>query len=181
MRHDHGTAGELEKGVLQGPQGLDVEVVRRLIEQEQVSALLEREREVEAIALTAGEHSGLLLLVRSLESERCDIAARGHLHGTHVDEVESGGCQLPMALVGVDLPQALVRVDASTGLIDVGDLDRVTDLEFTAVELFEADDGLEQRRLSDAVGADDSDDAVARQGEAQPIDELTSVEALFER
>src|SRR5699024_10110869 len=133
---------------------------------------LEREREIEAVALTAGEHAGLLLLVRSLESERRDIGARGHLHRAHLDEVET---------VGDDLPQALVRVDAAAGLIDVGDLDRVTDLELTAVELFEADDGLEQRRLSDAVGADDTDDAVARQREAQPFDELTSVEALLER
>src|SRR5690625_705791 len=123
VRHDHGAAGELEKGVLQGSQGLDVEVVRRLIEQEQVAALLEREREIEAVALTAGEHAGLLLLVRSLESERRDIGARGHLHRAHLDEVET---------VGDDLPQALVRADAAAGLLRVGDLDRVSDLERTA-------------------------------------------------
>ena len=50
-------------------EGLDVEVVGRLVEQQQVAALLEREREVEAVALTAGEHAGLLLLVGALEAE----------------------------------------------------------------------------------------------------------------
>ncbi len=50
-------------------QRLDVEVVGGLVEQQQVAALLEREREVEAVALTTGEHAGLLLLVGALEPE----------------------------------------------------------------------------------------------------------------
>ena len=67
---DHGAAGELEQRVLEARQGLDVEVVGRLVEQQQVAALLERERQVQAVALTTGEHAGLLLLVGSLEAER---------------------------------------------------------------------------------------------------------------
>jgi hypothetical protein len=59
---DHRAAGELEQRVLQRAQRLDVEVVRRLVEEEQVAALLEGQREVEAVALTTGEHAGLLLL-----------------------------------------------------------------------------------------------------------------------
>ena len=65
--------------------------------------------------------------------------------------------------VGDDLPQRLVRVDAAAALVDVGDLDRLADLELAAVERLEADDRLEQRGLADAVRADDADDAVARQ------------------
>ncbi len=58
MGDDHGAAGEFEERVLQAGQGLDVEVVGRLVEEQQVAALLEGEREVEAVALTAGEHAG---------------------------------------------------------------------------------------------------------------------------
>src|SRR6478609_6364824 len=60
---DHGAAREVEERVLQGLQGLDVEVVGGLVEQQQVAAHLQREREVETVALTTGEDAGLLLLV----------------------------------------------------------------------------------------------------------------------
>src|SRR5690606_2113181 len=54
------------------------------------------------------------------------------------------------------------------------------DLEVTAVERLDAHDGLEQGRLTDTVGADDAHDSVARQREAQSIDEDTIAEALLE-
>ena len=66
----HGAARELEQRVLQRRQGLDVEVVRGLVEQQQVAALLERQRQVEPVALSAGEDAGRLLLVGALEAER---------------------------------------------------------------------------------------------------------------
>ena len=78
-RDDHGAAGELQQRVLQRAERLDVEVVGRLVEQQQVAALLEREREVEPVALAAGEDAGLLLLVRALEAERRDVGPRRDL------------------------------------------------------------------------------------------------------
>src|SRR6478735_3565625 len=89
VRDDHRTPGELEQRVLERLEGLDVEVVRRLVEEQQVAALLEREREVEAVALTAGEHSGLLLLIRTLEPELRHIRARGDLGLADRDDVEA--------------------------------------------------------------------------------------------
>ena len=41
------------------------------------------------------------------------------------------------------------------------------------VWLLETDDGLEQRGLTDTVGADDADDSVARQGERQVLDAVS--------
>ena len=133
---------------------LDVEVVGRLVEEQQVAALLEGQRQVQAVALTTGEHPGLLLLVRALEAEGGDVGAGRHFDVADLDVVEA---------VGDDLPQGLVRVDAAAALVRVGDLDRIADLQLAAVERLQADDGLEQRGLADAVGADDADDAVARQ------------------
>jgi hypothetical protein len=66
---DHGAAGELQQRVLERLQGLDVEVVGGLVEQQHVAALLERERQVEPVALAAGQHAGELLLVGALEAE----------------------------------------------------------------------------------------------------------------
>ena len=72
---DHGAAGELQQRVLERLQGLDVQVVGGLVEQQHVAAHLQRQREVQPVALTAGEHAGLLLLVGALEAERRDVGA----------------------------------------------------------------------------------------------------------
>src|SRR3954449_7858740 len=66
--HD-GATRELEQRALQAGQRLDVEVVGGLVEQQQVAALLESQREVQPVALAAGQHAGRLLLVRALEPE----------------------------------------------------------------------------------------------------------------
>src|SRR5690606_11980032 len=73
-----------------------------------------------------------------------------------------------------------VRVDVGTGLVDVADLDRLTDLELAAVERLEADDRLEEGGLAHAVGTDDADDAVRGEAEAEPVDELAVAEALLQ-
>ena len=51
-------------------------------------------------------------------------------------------------------------------LVDVGELDRLAEAQRAAVGLLLAGDHAEQRRLAGAVGADDADDAAARQREA---------------
>ena len=66
------------------------------------------------------------------------------------------------------------------GLVHVAQLDGLPDLDTAAVRLLEPDDGLEQRGLADPVGTDDADDAVARQGEGQVLDQGAPVVALVE-
>ncbi len=56
-------------------QRLDVEVVGRLVEQQDVAALLEHLGDVDAVALAARELADVLLLVGALEVERADIGA----------------------------------------------------------------------------------------------------------
>ena len=48
VSNHHSTAGELEQCVLEASESFNVEVVSRFVKQQEVSALLEREREVEA-------------------------------------------------------------------------------------------------------------------------------------
>ena len=52
--HQH-AAGELEQRVLEGAQRLDVEIVRRLVEQQHVAALEQSQREMQPAALAAGK------------------------------------------------------------------------------------------------------------------------------
>ncbi len=53
VRDDHGAAGEVEQGLFQGAQGFDVEVVGRLVEQQQVATALQQLGQVQAVAFTA--------------------------------------------------------------------------------------------------------------------------------
>ena len=79
-----------------------------------------------------------------------------------------------------DLPQVLVGVDARTVLVDIGDLDGLAHLELARSQRLQAHNRLEQRGLTDAVGADDAHDAVARQGERKVVDEHTAIELLVQ-
>lgn len=87
--NDHGAARELLKGVLKGAQGLDVQVVGRLVEENQVSALFQGQSQVQAVTLTTGENLGRLLLVRALEAERGQVSTRWHFVLADVDVIQS--------------------------------------------------------------------------------------------
>ncbi len=57
---------KLEQRLLQRAEGVDVEVVGGLVEQQHVAAALEQLGQVDAVALAAGEVADLLLLVGAL-------------------------------------------------------------------------------------------------------------------
>ena len=63
VRDHDGAAGEVEQRLLERAQRVDVEVVRRLVEQQHVAAAAEQLREVDAVPLAAGELPDRLLLV----------------------------------------------------------------------------------------------------------------------
>src|SRR4051794_36078199 len=75
VRDHDGAAGELEQRVLERAQRVDVEVVRRLVEQQHVAAAAQQLREMHAVALAAGEVADALLLVAALEVEPRDVLA----------------------------------------------------------------------------------------------------------
>src|SRR6185369_3670286 len=64
-------------------------------------------------------------------------------------------------------PHALVRVERVAALIDVAELHRLAEPQRSAVGLLLSRDHPEQRRLARTVGADDADDAAARQRERE--------------
>ena len=107
------------------------------------------------------------MLIRALESKLRHISARGNLGLADRDVV------VP---VGDDLPQVLIRVDSAPALVNVGDVNRVTDLQLTAVQRFQPHDGLEQSGLTHTVRTDNPNDAVPRQGEGEVSDENATVE-----
>src|SRR5579862_1109707 len=66
--HD-GAAGEVEQCILERAQRVDVQVVGRLVEQQQVATALQHLREMHAVPLTARELADGLLLVAAAEVE----------------------------------------------------------------------------------------------------------------
>src|SRR3546814_12337134 len=75
MADDHGAARIVFESVFQGTQRFDVKVIGRLVEQEDIAALLQELRHVNAVALTAGKLADLLLLIATLEIEGPHIGA----------------------------------------------------------------------------------------------------------
>ena len=69
VANDHRAARELEQRRFERGQRLDVEVIRGLVEKQQVAALLERERQVQTVALATGEYASALLLVLALKAK----------------------------------------------------------------------------------------------------------------
>ena len=171
VARDNRAAREFHERLFEALERFDVEVVGGLVEQQQVAALLERKRQVQAIALATGKHASGLLLVRTLEAECRHIRAARNLGLAHLHVVEA---------VGHDLPQRFVAVNTLAVLVDVRDLHGFAELQLARSGLLFADDHLEQRRLAYAVGANNAHDAVARQAERQIVDEHAAVEFLMQ-
>ena len=171
MGDDHCTAGEFQQRIFQGCEGLNVQVVSGLIEQQQVTALLEGQRQVQTVTLTTGEHTRLLLLIRALEAERGNVRTRRHFNVANLDVVQT---------VRDDLPEALLRVDVRAVLVNVRDLHGLADLQLAAVQGLQANDGLEQGGLTHTVRTDHTNNAVTGQGEGQTVNQGAAVEALLQ-
>src|SRR5204863_6654386 len=75
-------------------------------------------------------------------------------------------------------PDRPVGAQRLAALIDLANLDRLADFQRPAVRLLLTRDHPEERRLSGAVGADDADDAAARQREVEIVDEHVIAVAL---
>src|SRR5699024_6120342 len=80
--------------------------------------------------------------------------------------------------IGDDFPQRLLRVDVRTVLVDIGDLDRFTDLQIAGVDFFQPNQGFEERGFSDTVWTANANNAVWWQREAEVINQGTTVKAL---
>src|SRR5699024_7464169 len=150
-------------------QGFNVQVISRLIEEDQVAALFQRQREVQAVALTTGEYLRWLLLVWSLEAESRQVGARWHLILADVDVVQAFRANFPHCCFGLDV---------RTVLLHIRQLDGVANLHGSGIWIFQAHDGLKQGGLTNTVRANNADDAVTRQGKGQILNQDTIIKAL---
>ncbi len=87
----HGATREGQERVLERPQRVDVEIVGRLVEEEDVAATAEHLGQQDAVALASGELPHLLLLVAALEAETGHVGATVQLAPAHDEAVHSPG------------------------------------------------------------------------------------------
>src|SRR5205807_725075 len=88
---DDGTPSEIDERLFERAQSVDVEVVRRLVQEKEVSSAFQRPREMEPVHLAARQVADLLLLVRPLEVVHRDVSARRDLAFAESDPVFAGG------------------------------------------------------------------------------------------
>ena len=115
---DDGAAGERLEAGLERPERVDVEVVGRFVEQQDVAARLQQLGQVDAVPLAAGQLADGLLLVRAAEVEARHVGAGGQLAGADLDELVALGDLVEDRLVGGQVVAALVDVAQLDGVAD---------------------------------------------------------------
>ena len=131
MADHHHAAGELLQSVLEILKGLDIQIVGRFVQQDDVAALGQGLGQVDAVAFAAGELANLLLLIAALEVEGADIGAADQFAVSDLDHIQA---------TGNDLPDGLVGVEGVAALVDVGELHRLAQPDLAGVRRLGADD-----------------------------------------
>ena len=110
MADAHGDAVPRRDGLFQRPQRRHVEVVRGLVEHQDVTPRRERLGELQSIALAAGELPDLLLLIGTLEVVPAAVRPRVDGSRTERNLLRAAGELLEDRLVVVQRIAALVHV-----------------------------------------------------------------------
>ena len=156
---DHyGATGEAFEAFFQGTEGVDVDVVGRLVEEEDVALLFQCNGQVQAVALTTGEDAAFLFLVCAREVEAREVGAGIDVATAHAHE---------FVALRHDFVDALVGIDVLVLLVDVAEFDGFAEFKRSVVGRVESHDEAEQRGLTGTVGTDHADDAVRGQHEVE--------------
>ena len=164
MAHDEEGPRPAVEDVLELGQGLDVEVVRRLVEHEDVGLGHEQPEDLQAAPLAAGEVSDARLLPAAGEAELLrELRGRDLLLAEHRHLLD--------VLHGIDDATVGERVELSDVLREVPDDDGDALLALAGDERDLAGEHAEQRRLARAVDADDADAVPRGELPGHPVQE----------
>ncbi|MNX62780.1 hypothetical protein D3C86_937570 [compost metagenome] len=171
MGDDHGTARELQQGVLEGAQGFDVQIVGRFIQQQHVAAGLQQLGQVQTAALATGELADPLLLIGALEVEATYVGTARELVVADAQYVLT---------VGDLFEHRLLVVHAVAELIHGGQHDGIAQGDGAGVRLLLARHHAEQGGFTGAVRTYDADYGPLRNGEGEIVDQLPVTVGLAE-
>ena len=154
----------LEQQLLDARDAVDVEVVRRLVEQEQLGLQRQRQGQRAALALAAGQGRRIHRPVEAKAVQELDQTRFG------APAIPLVGDVLEMAALREALAQR--RGGRQLGfLLDEHDREAVARLELAVVELSEPRDYAQERGFPAAVPADQADAIALEDGERRPVEE----------
>ena len=162
MAHDQHGAFVIGDDLLQQVERLEVEVVGRFVEYQQVGRLGELASQQQSAAFAARQHADAHVDDLRIEQEVLEIGLHVLAIAAHVDPVAALGEHLPHCLVGGK--QLALLVDHHSG-------QRLGDLDAAAVGFEFARQHLEQRGLARAIGADDADPVATLDAQAERLDD----------
>ena len=165
----HGTTGKILQSFLQRTQGVHVDIVGRLVQQQHVGFAFQRQRQMQTVPLATTQHTAFLLLVSTCKIEPTQIRSRVNLLAAYTDKLGSATDGFKHRLVRVDVGMLLVHITYFHGLADA---------ERTFVGFLRTDDHAEQGCLAGAVRTDHTHNAVRRQHEIQIFEQQTVTKTL---
>src|SRR5690606_6762826 len=166
---DEQRAVVVDKTVFQRLERLDIEIVRRLVEDEQIRRTREELREDHSIALAARERRNPRHRLLRREQEVREVSDDVLLPAVDRDVI---------AALADDVHHRLGFVDLAAKLIEVRDLEVRAELHAAFVRLELADEYAQQRGLADAVVADDADALAAHDPKREIVEQLLAAERM---
>src|SRR5262249_4805809 len=139
-------------------EGLDVEIVRRLVEDEQVGGLRKETREQQAIALTARERANRRAGAVGAEQGVLEVA--GYVAAPALN-------RHVLAALGDVLDHGLVELESRAKLIVVGDLESCAEAQAARRRRELAQQQPQQRGLADTVRPDQADAVTAHDAQRE--------------
>ena len=149
MGDHHHAAAEVFEEVFEHAQGLHIQVVGGLVEQQHVGGLDQQPAEMEPPPLAAGELGHRLVLLGWWKQEALQQLGGAQLLAVHCHPTGGSLNHLQHLLVGLEQHIAV--------LVEVGELHGGAQLQAAAAGLAPAGDHLKQARLAHPVWANDAD------------------------
>ncbi len=166
----HQAAGKILQEIFQHLQRHDVQVVGRLVEDEEVGIFHQHREQVQTTALPAGELADVDLLLGAAEQEALEQLRRCHLAAffqrDHVGDIAHG----------IDHAPVLAQLDAF--LTVVAEDDGIADHHFTGVGRQHLGNDLQESGFAGAVGPDDADPLLTFKLIGEMLDQLLRSERL---
>ena len=151
--HQHST-GKTQQDLFQQLERLDIEVVGRFVEHQQVGRLAEQASQQEPCPLAARERLDRRARALRAEQEVAEVAQHVAILPIDADE---------LAAFGKVVDDRLLQVQLVTQLVEIRHFQLGTDVDAAAAGLQLAEQQLEQRRLARTVGPEQADAVAALQ------------------
>ena len=125
---DDGTAGKGLKTFFECSQGVHVDIVGRLVEQQHIALLLQGDGQMQTVTLTTRQHTAFLFLVSTAEVKTTKVC-------THVDILTSHADGL--VALRYYLINGFCRVDVLMLLVNITELYRLAYCKRACISLFQ--------------------------------------------